>query len=98
MELIFVTVIGAGIGAVLRYLLPGRRHYGILLLPAVGAAVTAAIWVALVWLGWKFDGGWIWLVSLGLGGIASIIVALAASRGRVRSDARLLHHLSGGRA
>ena len=54
MELLFVTVIGAGIGAIIRYALPKRGSYGALLLPAIGAAVTAAVWVALVWVGWKF--------------------------------------------
>jgi hypothetical protein len=96
-EIVFVTVIGAGLAAVVRYLVPGRRSYGMALLPAVGAAVTAAVWALLVWLGWTFDGGWIWVVSLGAGLIASILVAVLLPRARAAADTRALHALSGGR-
>ena len=98
MELLYVTVIGAGIGAIVRYLIPGRRTHGLLLLPAIGAAVTSAVWVALLWLGWTFDGGWIWVVSLGAATVASIVAAIWVARSRERGDQRLLHHLSGGKA
>jgi hypothetical protein len=98
MELLYVTVIGAGIGGLIRYLLPGRSAYGILLLPAVGAAVTAAVWVALLWLGWTFDGGWIWVISLGAAVVASIATTLLVVRARKQGDARMLHQLSGGKA
>ncbi len=98
MELLFVTVIGAGIGLVLEFVLPKRHSYGLLLLPGVDAIVTSAVWAGLVWLGWKFDGGWIWVVALVAGGLASLIVSLVASRVRERQDAHLLHELTGGRA
>ena len=44
MELLFVTVIGASISLGVRYLVPGRQTHGALLVPAVGAAATAAVW------------------------------------------------------
>ena len=97
MEIVFVTVIGAGLGALIRYLVPGRRSYGMALLPAVGAAVTAAVWAILVWLGWSFDGGWIWAVAIGTGVVADILVAALLPRARAASDARRLHELTGGR-
>jgi hypothetical protein len=98
MEIVYVTVVGAGIGLLLRYLLPGREVYGVALLPALGAAVTAVIWAAMVWLGFTFDGGWIWLASLGGAAVASLVVALFLSRRRLAADARELHVLSGGKA
>jgi hypothetical protein len=98
MELLYVTVIGAGIGALIRYLIPGRSMHGILLLPAIGAAVTSAVWVGLLWLGWTFDGGWIWVVSLGAAVVASVVAAILLARVREHGDARLLHQLSGGKA
>jgi len=98
MELLFVTVIGAGIGLVLEFVLPKRRSYGVLLLPGVDAIVTSAVWVGLVWLGWKFDGGWIWVVALGAGGVTALVLGLVSARVREREDAHLLHELTGGRA
>ncbi len=97
MEIVFVTVIGAGIGGLIRYLLPGRRTHGLALLPAVGGAATVAVWAILVWLGLTFDGGWIWVVSLAAGAAASIAVGLILPRVRDAADARALHELSGGR-
>jgi len=98
MELLFVTLIGAAIGITLRYLVPGRHAYGTLLAPAVGGAVAAVVWSGLTWLGWKFDGGWIWVVSLVAAGLAALALELILPRVRHESDARMLHQLSGGRA
>lgn len=98
MELLFVIIIGAAIGAVLRYTLPGRRWYGSVLLPALGAAISSAVWAGLVWLGWTFDGTWIWVVSLSAGGTAALVAALVLPRRRTEADARLLTQLSGGKA
>lgn len=98
MELLFVLVIAAAIGGIVRYVLPGRNSYGMLLLPAVDVVATAILWVAFTWIGWKFDGGWIWVVAIGGGGLITIAVELLVWRGRLRVDRRLLHELSGGRA
>jgi hypothetical protein len=98
MELLFVTVIGAGIGLGLRYLVPQHSSYGVLLLPAVAAAATAIVWVALLWAGLTFDGTWIWVASLAAAGAASIAVALLLPRRRAEADARLFTELSGAKA
>lgn len=98
MELLFVTVIGAGIGLGLRYLLPQFSSYGVLLLPAVAAAATAVVWVALLWIGLTFDGTWIWVASLAAAGAASIAVALVLPRRRAEADAQLFARLSGAKA
>ncbi len=86
MEIVFVVVIGVTIGALVRYLVPGRTGYGIALLPAVSGAVTIAVWVGLVWLGWAFDGGWIWVASLGAGTLVSILLAALLPRRRREAD------------
>jgi len=98
MELLFVLVMAACVGALVRYVLPGRHSFGLLLLPAVSLVVTAIVWVGLLWLGWKFSGGWIWVVALGSGAVAAAVAQLLLWRGRARGDERLLHQLSGGRA
>ena len=97
MEIVFVTVIGASLGGLIRYLVPGRRAYGLALLPGVGAAATALAWAVLAWFGWPFDGGWIWAVSITVGIAADLVVAILLPRLRDAADARALHELSGGR-
>ena len=97
MELLFVLVIAAGIGAVLRYVLPSRGTYGIFLLPAIATVVTAVVWIGLLWLGWKFDGTWIWVASLGAGTVAALAAGIALPRLRKASDERKLNELAGRR-
>jgi hypothetical protein len=94
MELLFVTLISFCIGLGVRYALPGRDTYGVVLLPAIAATVTAVVWVGLTWLGWKFDGGWIWAVSLAAGAVVSLVLALTVPRQRRGNDEEMLQQLS----
>ncbi|HEY4268195.1 MAG TPA: hypothetical protein VGM94_08400 [Galbitalea sp.] len=94
MELLFVVLIAAAIALGVRYVLPGRDTYGTVLVPAIAGAVSAIVWVALTWAGWKFDGGWIWVVSLAAGAIVSIVLALIVPRRRHENDDALLQKLS----
>jgi hypothetical protein len=94
MELLFVTLISFCIGLGVRYALPGRDTYGVALIPSVATVVTAIVWVGLTWLGWKFDGGWIWAVSLVAGGLVGLVLALAVPRTRHGRDESLLQQLS----
>jgi uncharacterized membrane protein YeaQ/YmgE (transglycosylase-associated protein family) len=93
MELLFVALGGAIVGLVARYLLPGRSTQGSVLVPAIGTAVASVLWVALTWLGWKWDGGWIWWVALGGALVVSVAADLMLSRRRAQSDQRMLHTL-----
>jgi len=95
MELLFVTIIAAGFGLAVRYIFGGHSTYGVILLPAVAVAVTATVWVGLVWLGWTFDGTWIWVVSLAAGTIVPIIIALTLPKSRKAADAAMLQSLAG---
>jgi hypothetical protein len=94
MELLFVTLISFCIGLGARYALPGRDTYGVVLLPAIAAAISAIVWVGLTWLGWKFDGGWIWVVSLAAGTVVSLVLALTVPRQRRGNDEEMLQQLS----
>jgi hypothetical protein len=94
MELLFSTLLGAAIGALVNYTVPGRHTYGSALIPATSAALTSAVWVGLLWLGWKFDGGWIWAVSLVAAGVLALVLALVLPRKRTGDDARMLQRLS----
>lgn len=93
MELIFVALMGIGFGLLARYALPRRETHGAGLMPAVGLAVACVLWVSLTWAGLKWDGGWIWWITLL--GTAVIVTGVDVLLGRVRShhDDVLLHTL-----
>lgn len=94
MELLFVVLGGAILGLAARYLLPLRHTHGVLLIPAIGAGTAAIVWVALTWLGWAWDGGWIWVVSLVLAGLAAAASAYLIGPKRERADAERFERLS----
>jgi hypothetical protein len=95
MELLFATLIGITFGLIVTYVTPGRDTYGVLLVPAVAGCATAAIWVALVWLGWTFDGTWIWVVSLAAGALSAVAVSILLPRRRRAEDEHMLSTLAG---
>ncbi len=94
MELLFVVLGGAILGLASRYVLPRRYTYGTVLVPAIGAGVAAVVWVALTWLGWPWDGGWIWVVSLVAAGVVSAASAFLIGPRRERHDAALFERLT----
>ncbi|MCU1412517.1 MAG: hypothetical protein JWR04_3224 [Rhodoglobus sp.] len=99
MELLFVIVVAAGIGAILRYALPKRSTYGLFLLPAAAAIAAAVVWVATLWaVRWTFDGTWIWVSALGAAFAVALALAIILPRRRAELDAHKLHQLSGGKA
>jgi uncharacterized membrane protein YeaQ/YmgE (transglycosylase-associated protein family) len=94
MELLFVVLGGAILGIVSRYSVPRRDLHGALLVPAVGAIAAAVAWAALTWVGWKFDGGWIWVVSLIAAVTSAVLVSVLLGRTRTARDTELLSRLS----
>lgn len=94
MGLIYIVVLAAGIGTVVRYLLPGRESYGLLLLPAVGVVVSVTVWGALTWAGIDQAEVWMWLVSLAAGLLGVLGAALYIPKHRARVDAALFEKLN----
>ncbi|MRX45392.1 hypothetical protein [Agromyces kandeliae] len=94
MELLFITLGGAILGLAARYAVPRREFHGVVLVPAVGAAVAAVVWVALTWLGMAWDGGWIWVISLVASGAAAAGAAYLVGRRREEDDARTFARLA----
>ncbi len=86
MQILYAIAIAAVIGIVLHFVIPGRHAYGIGLAPAVSAAVAAAAWAGLAWIGWDWTNGATWLISIGLGTVAALLVALLAPVARKQSD------------
>lgn len=86
MELLFVVLGGILLGLIARYSLPRRHTTGVLLLPALGAAVSALVWVALTWAGLKWDAGIIWWITLVVTALVCGAAAVAVGRSRERAD------------
>ena len=94
MGLIYIVVLAGGIGTIVRYLLPGRESYGLLLLPAASIVASVIVWGALTWLGIAHSEVWMWLVSLAAGLLVSLGGALYLPKHRARVDAALFEKLS----
>ncbi|MGA0566525.1 hypothetical protein ACO2Q7_04275 [Rathayibacter sp. KR2-224] len=90
MELLFITLGGAIVGLIARYTLPHRHAHGSVLVPAFGAGVAAALWVALTWIGLKWNGGWIWWITLVGTIIVTVVVDLLIGNLRSRGDKQRL--------
>ncbi|WP_150308314.1 hypothetical protein [Planctomonas psychrotolerans] len=88
MELLFVALGGALLGMAARLAVPGRQTHGAVLVPAIGTAAAAVVWVALTWLGMAWDGGWIWLLALVCAGLSAVAAAVLIARSRERADDR----------
>jgi quaternary ammonium compound-resistance protein SugE len=94
-ELLFVALLGALVGLAARYALPHRATHGALLVPAVGTAAAMAAWVALTWVGLRWDQGVIWIATLGISALVAVGVDLAVGRRRAAADARDLAAIGG---
>ncbi|WP_431280203.1 hypothetical protein [Leifsonia poae] len=96
MELLFVALGEAILGLAARYFLPGRHTHGSVLVPAIGVMVSSVLWVALTWAGLKWNGGWIWWITLVGTAVVVTVVDLLLGRIRTNSDDRLLANLTKG--
>ena len=94
MELLFITLGGAIIGLIARYTLPYRHEHGSVLIPAVGAVVSAALWVGLTWAGFKWNAGWIWWITIIGTAIITVGVDLLFGTLRNRADDSRLRRLT----
>jgi hypothetical protein len=97
-ELLFVVLIAATIGIAVRALVRGTDTFGMMLLPAVSTVAASIVWVALLWLGWTFDGTWIWVASLVIGGLSALVVGLRIPPARRTADTELYARLAGQKA
>jgi hypothetical protein len=94
MEMLFAVLGGVLLGIGVYYALPGKDKYGAAVLPGAAGAATAVVWAGLTWAGWKFDGGWIWIVALAAGVAASALTGFVLARMRSAADERMLERLS----
>ncbi|HEV7622615.1 MAG TPA: hypothetical protein VGO26_00645 [Amnibacterium sp.] len=97
MELLFIVLIGAIAGLVGRGVLPNRALLGAFLLPAIGGATAAIVWVALTWAHWRWDGGWIWVVTIAATVLSVAGAGMLIGRARAAEDERRFAELAGSR-
>ena len=95
MELLFVVLIGLIAGLVGRVVLPNRGLLGGLLLPAIGGAAGAVVWVALTWAGLHWDGGWIWVATVAATLLSVAGAGILIGRSRAADDERRFEELAG---
>jgi phosphotransferase system glucose/maltose/N-acetylglucosamine-specific IIC component len=96
MELLFITLGGVILGLIARYALPNRDRHGVVVVPAIGAAVAAVVWGILTWAGLPWDGGWIWVISLVVTAVAVVVAdVLIGRRRKERDEVRLQQLLTG---
>lgn len=93
MELLFAVLGGVIIGAVAHVVLPWRSNRGVLVGPAVGGIAAAVLWEALTWVGWRYDGTWIWVVALVGSGAVTLVVEWLLGTQRDKRDAEYYEQL-----
>ena len=98
MELLFIVLIGVVAGLAGRAVLPNRALLGAFLLPAIGGAAAAIVWVALTWAHWRWDGGWIWVVTIAATLLSVAGAGVLIGRARAAEDDRRFAELAGTRS
>lgn len=87
-------VMGAAIGLVARYLLPGRQWMGLFLSPAASAAAAGIVWTILGLTGMTSESGWIWVASIAAAVIVALVLPRVLPARRARADAAYLAELT----
>jgi len=95
-ELLFVVLIGVLVGLAGRVTLPKHELTGVVLLPALGGVAAAVVWVALTWARMRWDGGWIWAVTIAAAVIAVALAGILLARARHRADEALFDRIARG--
>ncbi len=91
-------VMGAAIGLVARYTLPGREWVGLFLNPLAAAAAAGLVWTIGALLGAGADNGWLWLGSLAAALAVAVVLPRTLPRRRARADAAFLAQLQAKKA
>ncbi|WP_072313879.1 hypothetical protein [Agrococcus sp. Marseille-P2731] len=86
-------VMGAAIGLLARYLLPGRQWVGLFLNPLAAAAAAGVVWTIGAAMGAGADNGWLWLASLVAALAVSVVLPRVLPARRERADAEYLAQL-----
>lgn len=94
MELVLVITFALVIGTAIRYVVPGRRLHGLVVLPAATIAVASVAWTIATWAGLEATSVWPWVASLAPATLATIVLALELPKRRKAHDDALWAELT----
>lgn len=94
MEIVLVFTAAALIGALVRYLVPGRDRHGMIALPALQVGLATLLFTIAMWAGLGPRSIWTWLIALVLSTAAHVWVALWLPGHRDREDEKLFETLT----
>lgn len=87
MYIVLALIAACALGIAVHYVLPHRALRGVLVVPAIAAAVAAVVYTLMQWSGIGEDNGWLWLASVGGAVVISVVAGYAITSSRHRSDA-----------
>lgn len=88
MFILLAIIAGAVFGAIWELVIKPRDVRGVVLSGAIGAAVAAAIYTGVIWLGWGEGNVFTWLLSLGGSLVISLLATVIITRTRAAHDAK----------
>jgi hypothetical protein len=94
MELVLVITFAGILGLALRYVIPGREHHGLAVMPSSGVILGSLGWLIAIWVGIDASGPWGWVIALGLALVGTTALGIALPRRRVAADDALWAELT----
>jgi predicted small integral membrane protein len=88
MLIVLALVAAVAIGMALHFALPLRSTRGVALGPLLDAAIAAAIYTSLTWLGVAESNPWLWAASIVVPAVVTGVVLVVLSRARAAHDER----------
>jgi len=88
MLIVLALVAATAIGMALHFALPLRSTRGVALCPLLDAALAAAIYTSLTWLGLAETNPWLWVASIAIPAVVTAVVLVVLARTRSTHDER----------
>jgi predicted small integral membrane protein len=88
MLIVLALVAATAIGMALHFALPLRSTRGVALGPLLDAALAAAIYTSLTWLGLAETNPWLWVASIVVPAVVTGVVLVVLARTRSTHDER----------
>ena len=94
MELVLVVTFAGILGLALRYIIPGRQHHGLAVMPSAAVILGSLGWLAAIWLGVDAASPWGWVIALGLALAGTVTLGIVLPRRRVAAEEALWESLT----